>query len=584
MLSGKLKIVFTLGLLFFTCNNAYAQAIADFTLNDHRGTTHQLSDYRNSELLVLFVQLNGDAASRYALPILVQLQEQFLRRNIKFLLLNASDDQTAIAAEMAALTLELPVLLDRTQSVARALGIQSSGEVLIIDPKLMELLYRGPVDDQSNFDQVVTPARNQYLRDALNNLLIGVNANFNVPAVRGTPLTGNGNQAMTTNSAITPYRISISDAAISDLQQRLSRNRTPDQLDGINWEYGTDSSFLQKLLTYWRQDFDWRGQESKLNAFDQYKTEIDGLGIHFIHQRSPHAEAIPLLLVHGWPGSIAEFHKIIGPLTDPEAHGGAASDAFHVIAPSLPGFGFSDKPSTPGYSPERIAHLLAALMDRLGYDRYGLQGGDWGAIINRSIAANFPDRVIGLHSNFVLAGSPASSNQEFIATPEELEKQQLRETFMQNERGYQQIQGTKPQTLGYALNDSPAGLAAWIVEKFHGWSDIPQDGSVDLTSKFTMDELLTNVSIYWFTETITSSMRIYYENRTTPLVNPVSYITVPTGGAIFPAELIVTPKAWAQSRYNIVHWTIMPRGGHFAAMEEPELLLNDVRLFYRTLR
>ncbi len=579
-----LRNILLLVTVLFNAQIMLAQTIVDFNLLDHTGVSHQLSDYRDRDMVVLFMQMNADAASRYALPQIKQLQTQFQRRNVSFLLLNATDSGQAIADEMALLGSDIPVLIDSEQAVTRSLGIQTSGEVFIIDVKLMSVLYRGPVDDRSDYSEAGAPARNQFLRDALNNLFIGSNANFNVPPVNGTGLFADRNQSMNSERSITPFTIAVSDTAIADLQQRLSLTRLPDQLDGTSWEYGTDSSFMRDLLSYWQNEFDWRKQEAMLNAFTQFRTEIDGVDLHFIHQRSPHADAIPLLLLHGWPGSIAEFHKIIGPLVDPVAHGGSAADAFHIIAPSLPGFGFSGKPTTPGYSPERIAHIMAALMERLGYTSYGLQGGDWGAIINRSIAANYPDRLIGLHSNFILAGSPGAGNQEFIATPEELEKQRLREAYMQTERGYQQIQGSKPQTLGYALNESPAGLAAWIVEKFHGWSDIPQDASGNLGSIFTMDELLTNVSIYWFTETITSSMRIYYENRSVPIANPVSFITVPTGAAIFPAEIAVTPKAWAQNRFNIVHWTEMPRGGHFAAMEEPVLLTEDVRLFFRTLR
>ncbi len=381
---------------------------------------------------------------------------------------------------------------------------------------------------------------------------------------------------------IREFTISVSDQAIEDLRQRLALTRLPDQINNTSWEYGTDRAFLRGLIDYWQTDFDWRAQEQMLNEFDQFKTSIEGLDIHFIHQRSPHPEAIPLLIVHGWPGSIAEFHKIIGPLTNPTEHGGDAANAFHVIAPSLPGFGFSDKPDEPGYSPEKIAHLLAALMERLGYQRYGLQGGDWGAIINRYHAFHYSDRVIGLHSNFVLADDAGG---QATATPEELEQRTRRAEYMLNEVGYQQIQGTKPQTIGYALNDSPAGLAAWITEKFHGWTDIPQDERGNVYDKFTMDELLTNVSIYWFTESITSSARIYYENRNAPRIGgPLGFVSVPTAGAVFPAEIYVTPRGWAERSYNIVRWTVMPRGGHFAAMEEPELLIDDIRAFYAGLR
>ena len=386
------------------------------------------------------------------------------------------------------------------------------------------------------------------------------------------------------NTDIREFSIAVSDEAIDDLNLRLSLSRIPDQLNNVSWEYGTDKPYLLSLLEYWRNNFDWRTQEAMLNDFDQYKTIIDGLDIHFIHHRSPHPDAIPLLLVHGWPGSIAEFHKIIGPLTDPTSYGGSATDAFHVIAPSLPGFGFSEKPATSGYNPERMAHLFVGLMERLGYPSYGLQGGDWGSIINRNIANHYPERLIGLHTNLLQARNPGGDASDYPVTP--LEQERIREnaSYMAKERAYLEIQQTKPQTLGYGLNDSPAGLAAWIIEKFHGWSDLPRGTNGDLNSKFTMDELLTNISIYWYTETITSSARIYYENRNTRPGKPLTYIDVPTGGAIFPAELFATPRSWAENSYNIVSWTMMPRGGHFAALEESDLLIDDVRDFFRGLR
>ena len=290
------------------------------------------------------------------------------------------------------------------------------------------------------------------------------------------------------------------------------------------------------------------------------------------------------MIVHGWPGSISEFLAIIPPLTEPEAHGGNAGDAFHVVAPSLPGFGFSGIPAGRGYNPERIALMLAALMERIGYDRYAIAGGDWGAIINRHLANHHPQRLIGMHSNMIIAGPPEDEALRNRADPEELALTGARAAYMQNETGYQQIQGTKPQTLGYGLNDSPAGVAAWIVEKFHGWSDLPQGAEGDLEQNFSRDDLLTNISIYWFTGTITSSTRIYYENRNTPAVKPVGYIDVPTGVAIFPAEIYLAPRAWVEAAYDLRHWTMMPRGGHFAALEQGELYLNDLREFFRILR
>ena len=392
--------------------------------------------------------------------------------------------------------------------------------------------------------------------------------------------------AQEADTAIRPYTIQVADAVIEDLKARLALTRIPDQIPNTGWDYGTDMVYLRELIDYWRNDFDWREQESALNEFDQFVTQIDGVDVHFIHQRSTHEDAMPLLLTHGWPGSIAEFRKIIGPLTQPELYGGDPADAFHVVAPSLPGFGFSGKPEERGYNPERMAHTLAALMQRLGYARYGAQGGDWGAIINRIHAYRYADRLIGLHSNFVLANPPADQALADAVPEAEMAAREQRQAFMLNEVGYQQIQGTKPQSIGVALNDSPAGLAAWIVEKFHGWSDIDRrlPAGYGLEEKFTKDEILTNISLYWFTSSITSSARIYYENRNVAMQEPLGFVTVPTAGAIFPSEIYLTPRIWAEASYNIVRWTAMPQGGHFAAMEEPELLLEDVRAFFRTLR
>ena len=383
---------------------------------------------------------------------------------------------------------------------------------------------------------------------------------------------------------IVPFQVGVPQSAIDDLRNRLANTRLPDQIPGTSWEYGTERGYLEELLTYWMNEFDWRAQEARINAFDQFTTEIDDVNMHFIHQRSANPDAIPLMIVHGWPGSISEFLDIIPPLVDPAAHGGEIEDAFHVIAPSLPGFGFSGIPEARGYNPERIALMLAALMERLGYETYAIAGGDWGAIINRHLANHYPERLIGLHSNMILAAPPEDEEQRNRATPEELALTGARAAYMQNETGYQAIQGTKPQTLGYGLADSPAGVAAWIVEKFHGWTDMPQGSEGDLDDHFSKDDLLTNISIYWFTGTITSSTRIYYENRNTPAEKPIEYIDVPTGAAIFPAEIYMAPRAWAEAAYDLRHWTVMPRGGHFAALEQPELYLNDLREFFRLLR
>ena len=381
--------------------------------------------------------------------------------------------------------------------------------------------------------------------------------------------------------SIRPFTIAVPDDVLTDLQERLSRTRFPDQIEGVGWGQGTDVAYLRELVDYWQTGFDWREQERRLNAFDHFTTTIDGLDIHFIHQRSANPDALPVLVTHGWPGSIFEFTKVIGPLTDPAAHGGQGSDAFHVVAPSLPGYGFSEAPHEAGYGPERMANINTTLMARLGYDRYGVQGGDWGGIISRWMALNDAEHVMGMHLNFVTGAAPPDRDNPDEGVPDaELARMRERQQFMSTERGYSSIQGTKPQTLGYGLNDSPAGLAAWIVEKFRTWCDC----GGDIESIFTKDELLTNVMIYWVTGTITSSTRLYYESRNTRPSRPMGYIDVPTGAALFPKEITLPPRRWAETRYNIVHWTEMPRGGHFAALEQPDLLVEDMRTFFRGLR
>jgi pimeloyl-ACP methyl ester carboxylesterase len=380
------------------------------------------------------------------------------------------------------------------------------------------------------------------------------------------------------DTAIRPFTIAIPDAVLVDLKARLRHPRYPPPLAG-GWTYGTDVAYLQGLVAYWRDTFDWRAQERRLNQLEQFTTVIDGLTIHFVHRRSRHPEALPLLLTHGWPGSFVEFTKMIGPLTEPVAHGGQAADAFHVVIPSLPGFGFSAKPGEPGYDPARIAAIEAALMARLGYARYGAQGGDWGSIISTQVALHDPAHVVGLHLNMCFGAAPAGSDPNEGLTEPERARVRARQAFQAEETGYQQIQGTKPQTLGVALNDSPVGLAAWIVEKFRTWCDC--GGNPE--SVFTRDELLTNITIYWVTETAASSARIYYESRHAPPAAP-RRVQTPTACADFPKEIIWSPRRWLEPRFNITRWTEMPRGGHFAAMEQPQLLVDDVRAFFRTLR
>jgi pimeloyl-ACP methyl ester carboxylesterase len=388
-----------------------------------------------------------------------------------------------------------------------------------------------------------------------------------------------GAAATPPGDAIRPFRIRVSDAVLTDLRERLRRTRFPGEISGASWDYGTDLAYLRELVAYWRDRFDWRAAERRLNQFDQFITNIDGVDIHFIHQRSANPKALPLAITHGWPGSVAEFTGIIEPLTNPAAHGGRVEDAFHVVAMSIPGFAFSGKPVDRGYGPERIAATLSTLMARLGYARYGVQGGDWGSSISRFAAANDASHVVGLHSNFCLAGAPAGAANPNEGVPAaELERMRARQTFFDTERGYFLAQSTKPQTIGYSLDDSPVGLAAWIVEKFRAWCDC--DGSVE--KKFTKDELLTNIMLYWVTQSGASSARIYYENQRAP--NQPRRVGVPTACAVFPKEISIPPRRWVEGQYNLTRWTEMPRGGHFAAMEEPELLVEDVRAFFRPLR
>jgi microsomal epoxide hydrolase len=384
------------------------------------------------------------------------------------------------------------------------------------------------------------------------------------------------------SDAIEPFEIAVPDAVLSDLRERLARTRFPDQIPGSGWDYGTDGAYLRELCDYWRDHYDWRAHEKQLNAFDQFRTDIDGQRIHFIHQRSPHADAMPLVITHGWPGSVYEFHKIIGPLTDPTRHGGSARDAFHVVCPSMPGYGFSGPTRKTGWDVLAVASCVSQLMARLGYDRYGAQGGDWGAIVTSQLGAIDADHVCGIHLNMVVAPPPPGvANPMEGLSPEELADVAGLGEFQTKETAYQQIQGTKPQTLGIALNDSPAGLASWIVEKFRTWSDC----GGDVESRFSKDELLTNITLYWVTETINSSIRLYCESMRSGRFGPVgSRVEVPTAGAIFPGEIIRPPRSWAEAHFNVKRWTRMPSGGHFAALEEPVALVDDVRAFFAELR
>lgn len=380
---------------------------------------------------------------------------------------------------------------------------------------------------------------------------------------------------------IEPYRIAVPDSVLTDLRERLARTRFPDEIPGSGWGYGANLDAVRDLVAYWRDRFDWRAAEERLNRFTQLRATVGGLKIHLIHERGVGPKPLPLVITHGWPGSVSEFTKIIGPLADPARYGGDPADAFHVVCPSMPGYGFSDRPREPGMDPERIAGLWAELMRGLGYERFGAQGGDWGSMVTTYLGLRHAPQVVGIHLNMVIAFPPDPSNPVAGATEEEMPALMEMASFLKDETGYQQIQGTKPQTLAYALNDSPAGLAAWILEKFHTWSDC----GGDVWTRFTRDEILTNVMFYWATETANSSIRLYCETMRAGKFPPSGFrVDVPTGCAIFPKELVKPPRAWAEKVYNVQRWTRFPSGGHFAAMEEPQALVDDIRAFFRPLR
>jgi pimeloyl-ACP methyl ester carboxylesterase len=378
--------------------------------------------------------------------------------------------------------------------------------------------------------------------------------------------------------AIERFQIHFDDSDLEDLRRRLAHARLPDQIAGTGWEYGIPRDYLRELVDYWRDEYDWRAQEARLNELDHFRTEIDGQGIHFVHARSTHPDALPLLLTHGWPGSVVEFLDVIPRLAQPENHGGRAADAFHVIAPSLPGYGLSEPTRTRGWDVRRIARAFVELMSRLGYARYVAQGGDWGAQVATRIGALDPQHCVALHLNMPLGSRPTDP-----CPLEDEDKADLAAMaqFQSEESGYAIEQGTRPQTLGVGLNDSPAGLLAWIVEKFRAWSDC--DGHPETV--FTRDQLITNVMLYWLTETMTSSARLYWESRHSGMWNETpEFVGVPTGVARYPKEVVRFPRAWVERQYNVTHWAEMPRGGHFAAMEQPELFVEDLRNFFRTLR
>ncbi len=373
-----------------------------------------------------------------------------------------------------------------------------------------------------------------------------------------------------------PFQIQVAEEVLLDLKQRLARIRWPDALADADWDYGTNLAYLRQLVRYWHDSYDWRAQERLLNTFPQFTTDIDEIHLHFLHVKGKGTQPLPLLISHGWPGSFFEMYKIIGPLTDPESYGADPADAFDVVVPSLPGYGFSGPTKVRGVTVERTAEVFVSLMQDLGYPRFAAQGGDWGSYITTALGRAWASKIIGIHLNTL----PGRSMRSQEATTEaERRWREQRAQVTRDESGYSDIQGTRPQTLAYGLNDSPVGLAGWIIEKFRAWSGC--HGEIE--SVFTKDELLTNVMIYWVTQTINSSMRLYYETSHQREDAFAGQVEVPTGLAVFPAEG-APPRSLVGRRYNIQRWTEMKAGGHFAALEQPEALVEDIRAFFRPLR
>lgn len=382
--------------------------------------------------------------------------------------------------------------------------------------------------------------------------------------------------------AIRPFTIHIPDETLRDLRMRLQAIRWPASLDAESWDDGAGLAFMKRLVDYWLRGFDWRAQETRLNRLAHHVTTLNGSEIHFIHQPGNGPAPLPLLLTHGWPGSFIEMEYIIPLLANPSAHGGDPADAFHVVVPSLPGYGFSAGPSRPGVNTREIADTWQMLMAELGYRKFGAQGGDIGAGVSMWLARLWPDKVCGIHLNYIpgsfrpplgeQAPAPTADEQEFLAKAAQ---------WYGVEGAYAALQGTKPQTLSFALTDSPLGLAAWITEKLRSWSDC----NGDIESVISMDSLLTDISLYWFSDNLTASLRLYKENRLRPLsFAPGERIRPPLAVALFPHELPMPPRSWVERVFDVRRWTEMPSGGHFAALEQPELLAQDIRAFFRPLR
>jgi microsomal epoxide hydrolase len=383
------------------------------------------------------------------------------------------------------------------------------------------------------------------------------------------------------SARVSPFSLNVPDEALADLRKRLNATRFPDQAPEEPWAYGTDLAYMQSLVAYWRDEFPWRAQEARLNALPQYKARVHGIDLHFLHVPGEGPAPFPLLLSHGWPGSVFEFLELIPRLTNPAHFGADPEHAFTVIAPSLPGYGLSFRPGQKRFGVEAIADCFVTLMAGvLGYERFGAQGGDWGSFITARLGYAHAQNVAGVHLNMM----PVRRDPKMVSNPTPEENRYLDELqiWLKEETGYQWIQGTRPQTLAFALTDSPAGLAAWIIEKFRAWSDC----GGDVEAAFSRDHLLANISFYWFTGAIGSSFWPYYARMHGPWPIPAGEtVAVPTGYSEFPREILRPPRSIAERTFtNIQRWSVMERGGHFAAMEQPDALAEEVRAFFRPLR
>ena len=382
------------------------------------------------------------------------------------------------------------------------------------------------------------------------------------------------------SGAITPFKVDIPQAALEDLKDRIANTRWPEKEAVDDWSQGIPLAYTQELATYWAEKYDWRRWESTLNSWDQFTTTIDDISIHFLHIRSPHKDALPMVITHGWPGSIVEFHKVIAPLTDPTAHGGKAEDAFHLVIPSIPGFGFSGKPTHTGTGAEQVGKIWGKLMARLGYDRYVAQGGDWGALITQCMGQTETEHCAAIHINMPICPPDKEGMQDM--TEFELAALTSMGEYNEWDSGYSKQQSTRPQTLAYGLADSATGQMAWIVEKFWSWMDCGEGADQNPENILSKDELLDNVMMYWLTNTAASSGRLYWESFANTNLDPIN---IPVGASIFPKEIFRASRRWAEKRFsNIIYWNTLDQGGHFAALEQPQVFVQELRMCFASLQ